>query len=203
MYLDRILGSKVKINILAALVAKPEASFVEKDLAIECGVSLSETNRQIKDLVNSGIVKMQRIGKSKVYQINKEHFLFATLQKLFKDLSYVYREIAEELVKFVKGKYKLKAAILMGSLVKSAVREDIVEEPSDIDIIFVTDEKARIKKDLISYINSEISTKYGIVVYPIVLSAEEYMRGLKDYPLIIEAHAKGELLYGEKPRRFS
>lgn len=203
MYLDKILGTKTKVNLLSLLVLNPEKSYLERELADTCGISRSEANRQVKDLVNAGIVEMQRFGKAKVYQINKEHFLFMPLKGLFRELTEVYMEIAKDVVDFVKGKYTLKAVILLGSLSKGTLREDLVEEPSDIDLVFVVDkDKREVLKDLTSYINSEISRKYGVVVYPIVFSVSEYVKGLKDNPLIIEAHAEGEVIYGKKPRRF-
>ncbi|MBR9701890.1 winged helix-turn-helix transcriptional regulator [Candidatus Pacearchaeota archaeon] len=202
MYLQRILGSKTKINVLASLVSNLEELYVEKDLARECGASLSEVNRQMPDLVDSGLVIMQRMAKVKVYRINTEHFLFAPLEKLFKDLVLIYKEIADQIVNFIIERHKIEAVILLGSLRKESLKEDIVKEPSDIDLLFVVEEKKDVEKDLIGFINKEISMKYGIVVYPMVLSKKEYIVGLEDSSLVIEAHSHGELMYGEKPRRF-
>lgn len=202
MYLDRILGSKTKINVLAALVSNPEKLYVEKDLARECGASLSEVNRQMPDLVDSGLVIMQRMAKVKVYRINTKHFLFSPLEKLFKDLVLVYRKIADRIVLFITERHRIEAVILLGSLRKGSLREDIVKEPSDIDLLFIVEEKRDTEKDLIGFINKEISMKYGVAVYPIVLTKKEYIEGLEDSPLVIEAHSRGELIYGEKPRRF-
>lgn len=203
MYLDRILGSRTKINALAVLISNPGKSYVEKDLARECGASLSEVNRQMPDLVNSGLVVMQRLAKIKVYTINREHFLFEPLKRLFRDLVSVYREAAELIVHFAVRKYEVKAVILIGSLAGRAVREDIVSEPSDIDLVFIVEDKKDIEKDLVQFINSEVSRKYGIVAYPLVMTRSEYLKGLKENPLVIEAHSKGEVIYGRKPERFS
>lgn len=204
MYLDRILGSATKINILSALIANPQRSFVEKELAKESGCSLSEINRQITDLVNSNLVLFQKMAKVKVYRINENHFLFKKLSSLFKDLNIVYREIAKRMVRFSTKKFDIECIILIGSLSKEAIRSDIVESPSDIDLIFVAKKETDVKKIkdvLIDYINSEISRKYGITIYPIVVSRDYYKKGLLDNSLIIEAQAKGEVLYGSKPRR--
>ncbi len=201
MYLDRILGSTTKINALAALVSHPEKSYVEKDLARECGASLSEVNRQMPELVNSGLVTMQRLAKVKVYRINQEHFLFKPLADLFKDLTTVYRAIGEEIAKFITGRRAIEAVILLGSLTKKSIREDITREPSDIDLLFIAEEKREVEDDLIGFINSAVSRKYGIVVYPIVMTKKEYLDGLRENPLVIKAHSEGERIYGKKPRR--
>jgi hypothetical protein len=54
-----------------------------------------------------------------------------------------------------------------------------------------------VQKDLLDFVSSKIFPVYGINVYPIVLSVEEYLSGLAK-----DVHSRGEVLYGEKPRRF-
>jgi len=204
MYLDKILGSSTKIKILYTLISNPKRSYVEKELAKESGCSPSEINRQIIDLVSSNLVLFQKIAKIKVYQINESHFLFKTLLILFKDLNIIYKEIAEKLTKFSAKKFDITCVILIGSLSKKSVRNDIVESPSDIDLIFIAKKEEDIKKiknALIEYINTEISKIYGITIYPIVISEEYYKKGLIDNSFVIDAQVKGDVLYGSKPRR--
>jgi len=204
MYLERMLGSRTKVNSLAVLVCNLEKSFLEVELAKEAGTSVSEVNRQMTDLINSGLVLLERVGKGKMYRINRKHFLFRPLKSLFRNLEAVYRRAALEIVKYVTKRFKIQAAILFGSLSRGAIRSDIVKELSDIDIAIVASSKsvASIRKALISYVNSEIGYKYGISVYPVVLSPEEYVAALKENSFVSDIHAKGEVLYGEKPRRF-
>ena len=206
LYLDRVLGSSTKVNALAALMANPNKTVLEVELAKEAGCSVSEVNRQMKDLVGASIVIMQRVGKGKLYQINTQHFLYKPLSKLFRGLEEVYREIASKITAHITRRHEVKAIILFGSLVRGKIRSDLVEEPSDLDLIVIARDKERaerVKQDMVSFINSEISMQYGMTVYPIVLSLEEYKTMLEKDPFIIDVHAKGELLHGEKPRRFS
>jgi len=60
MYLDRILGSKTKVNALATLVSNPDKKFLESELSMESGTSVSEINRQLGDLLKVGIILMER-----------------------------------------------------------------------------------------------------------------------------------------------
>jgi len=205
MYLDKILGSKTKINLLSVLVTHPERSIVEYELAKEAEVSVSEVNRQIKDLVSVGLVGMERVGKSKIYRVNQQHFLYAPLSSVFKSLVDVYREAAAKVAKFVSEKYKIEAVLVFGSLVSRKIRSDFVKEPSDVDIMIIVKDKrqlASVEKDLLSFVGSEIFPAYGINVYPIVLSVEEYLSELGKDAFIMDVHSRGEVLYGEKPRRF-
>jgi predicted nucleotidyltransferase len=205
MYLDKILGSKTKINLLCVLVAHPERSIVENELAKEAWVSVSEVNRQIKDLVNVGLVAMERVGKSKVYQVNQRHFLYAPLKGVFRSLEEIYREIADKVAAFVAGMHKVKAVMLFGSLALRKVRSDFVKEPSDVDIMIIVEDESQIKSirdDVLDFVGSEVFPVYGINIYPIVLSVDEYLSGLSKDVFIMDVHSRGEVLYGEKPRRF-
>lgn len=205
MYLDKILGSKTKINALSVLVVHPERSFIENELAKEAGASVSEVNRQVKDLVNVGLVIMERVGKAKIYRVNQQHFLYESLKSVFRGLEEVYREIAKKVTEFVVGKHKVEAVMLFGSLVMRKVRSDFVKEPSDVDIVVVVKDKSQteaVEKDMLDFVGSEGFPVYGVNVYPIVLSVEEYLSGLVEDVFIIGVHSRGEVLYGEKPRRF-
>lgn len=208
VYLGRILGSETKIKILSVIVANPHFSYVEKELAKESKSSVSEVNRQILDLVNVGLVMMQRLGRTKIYSLNQRHFLFSPLKRLLVDLNRIYRKIAQEIKGFTINRIKrIRTIILVGSLAQGKVREDIVKAPSDIDLIFIVDsdkDVKGVKKSLLDYINKRISLKYGISLYPFVISKREYLNRLnKKDAFILESYVKGELLYGKKPRRFS
>lgn len=208
VYLGKILGSETKIKLLFVLINNPQAFYMEKELAKESKSSVSEVNRQIPDLVNAGIITMQRIGKTKTYSINQKHFLFLPLQKLFVNLNKIYKRIAQEIKDVTTKKFKhIQTIILIGSLVQGKVRQDIIKEPSDIDLLFVVKEGENIKelkKFLFDYVNKEISLKYGIVLYPFVISQQEYLERLnKKDPFILDTYVKGEIIYGTKPRRFS
>jgi predicted nucleotidyltransferase len=208
MYLDKLLGSKTKINLLAVLVSKPERSFIESELAKEAGAAVSEVNRQINDFVSIGLVILERVGKSKLYKANQKHFLYTPLKELFRSLEYVYKEIAYEVTNFIAlipAIPEVKTIILFGSLTSSKVRESFVKEPSDIDLIIVVQNEKQvnpIKNKVLDFANSKVFPVYGVNVYPIVLSVDEYISGLSADPFIMNVHSNGEVLFGEKPRRF-
>lgn len=205
MYLDKILGSKTKVNVLSVLVGHPERSIVENELAKEAGTAISEANRQMRDLVDVGLVIMERVGKSKVYQVNQQHFLFEPLKSVFRGLEEIYREIANKVARFVARKHEVKTVLLFGSLASRKIRSDFVKEPSDVDIVIAVKSNRQteaVRKDVLDFVSSEIFPVYGINVYPIVLSVEDYVSGLAKDAFIMDVHSRGEVLYGEKPRRF-
>ena len=207
MYLDRVLGTGTKVSLIGVLIAGQSRKYTESELAREAHVAVSETNRQMKELVNSGLVRMERAGRSKMYSVNEGHFLVKPLRLLFQDLNRVYRQAAEKIAKFaVSSSREVEAVILLGSVAKGKAKQDIVGTPSDIDMVFVVknpSSKEKLFDGLISYVNREIAPAYGVICYPIVVSKGEYLEGLgKNDRLILDAHAEGVELYGRKPQRF-
>jgi predicted nucleotidyltransferase len=205
MYLDKILGSKTKINLLSVLVSHPDRRIVENELAKEAEISVSEANRQIGDLVNVGLITMERVGRSKLYWVNREHFLFEPLKAIFRSLNEVYREIAEKVATFVTSEHEARAVVLFGSVALEQVHSDLVKEPSDVDIMVIVEKKSQVeptRKSVFAYVGTKIFPAYGINAYPIVVSVDEYLSGLSKDTFIMNVHSSGEVLYGEKPRRF-
>jgi len=205
MYLEGVLGSKTKVNLLAVLVQSPDKGVIESELAKLAGVSASEVNRQIDDLVAVGLVSLVRVGWSKVYQVNVGHFLFEPLRLLFRSLGEVYREIGVGVAGFAGRLDGVRAVILVGSTVSGGVREDYVGEPSDVDLVIVVDAGVYVegvKDEVLRYLGAEVFPVYGVNVYPIVLSKDEYIEGLSGNTFIMNVHSEGETLHGEKPRRF-
>ncbi len=204
MYLDRILGSGTKVGALSTLVQRSDMEFMESELAREIGSSVSEVNRQMGDLVGVGLVRMRREGKGKFYSINRKHFLYSPLRNLFRNLEDVYREAARQIASYVAKRPGLVSVILFGSLARGKIRSDYAKRPSDIDIVIVVDrDRERMERDLAKFIEEETFERYGIMAYPIVLTREEYVKGLEEDRFVIGVHAQGEVMYGEKPRRFS
>jgi len=205
LYLEDVLGSKTKVNILSVLVNDP-GQINEGQLARRAGVSASEVNRQIDDLVSIGLVSLSRVGRSKLYSINATHFLYDALCELFRSLGSVYREIAERVKDYAVSLGGVVAVILVGSLTSGSIRQDFVDNPSDIDIVIVVDDDSNLKvfrRKLVEYTNNEVFPQYGVNAYSIVLSKSEYISELTDDKFIINTHTYGEVLFGKKPTRTS
>jgi predicted transcriptional regulator len=206
MYLDRVLGSTTKVNVLSVLINITEQGIIESNLAEEAGVSSSEVNRQINDLITINLVKLRRVGRSKLYYINTEHFLYEPLSELFKSLDAVYLEIANKIKDYIISVTQVEAVILIGSLATSSIRQNYVSDPSDIDIVVVVNEDSKvstIKNKLVDFNMNEIYPVYGVNVYAIVLTIDIYIDGLSADKFIMNVHTYGETLYGKKPTRTS
>ncbi len=208
MYLERIIGTSTKVAALNVLLNSPERRFLESELAREAGAAVSEINRQMPSVVQTGLVNVERVGKGKLYQINEKHFLVPPLRKLFAGLNATYRKAAEKICRRAVSESKgLEAVILLGSAASGKVRSDITEAPSDIDMVFIVKNaagKETLFNALVSYINGEIASEYGIACYPIVMARGEYLDALaKKERFILNVQNEGVELYGKRPKRFS
>ncbi len=207
MYLEKVLGTWTKIALLDVLVNNPAKGYVENELAKEAGAAISETNRQMRDLVDAGIVRLERMGRSKVYSLNGEHFLAPALKSVFRDLNEIYSKAAQKISKFaVSSSKKLETVILFGSVAKRKVRSTLGSEGSDLDLVFVVrDErgKSELFGKIVGFVNAKIVPAYGVNCYPIVLTRKEYLEGLKKRDgFMLAVQAEGVELHGRKPRRF-
>lgn len=204
VYLEEVLGTKTKVNIISALIDDQNKGLNEGRLADRAGVSASEVNRQITDLVTVGLVTLNRVGRSKLYRINVEHFLYQPLCELFRTLSLVYRDIAEGVRDYAVSLGGVVAVVLVGSLASGRIREDYVSNPSDVDVVVVVEDDADIRNmrsALVWYTMNELFPKYGVNAYTILLTKSEYIDGLSDDRFILTVHTSGETLFGVKPTR--
>ncbi len=208
MYLEKIIGTSTKVAALNVLLNSPGRRFLESELASAAGAATSEINRQMPSVVQTGLVIVERIGKGKLYSVNEKHFLVPPLRKLFADLNATYRKAADKISKAaVSSSKELEAVVLLGSTASGRVRSDLAEAPSDIDLVFIVknaSDKEALFSSLVSYINRETASEYGIACYPIVLSRAEYITALeKKERFVLNVQTGGAELYGKKPRRFT
>ena len=201
MYLDRILGTATRVNTLSELLANPDEPIIENRLAKRAGMAASGVHKQVKALVECGLVRMHKVGRSNQYSVNTKHFLYKPLRALFQDLNAAYKRMAMEITAHATKKHGIDAVILIGSANKKTVRQDYVNNPSDLDLVIIGKDTEGIARDVAGYA-AEKAVEYGVNCYPIVLTQEEYRERLKkDDPFTLNAQAEGELLYGKKPSR--
>jgi DNA-binding transcriptional ArsR family regulator len=80
--LDEILGNKTKVRLLRAFFTYPEKGFTESELERIAGIPQASVHRNVKSLMNNGLLDRKRIGKANLYSLNKEHILYSLLNSL-------------------------------------------------------------------------------------------------------------------------
>lgn len=80
--LDEALGTTTRVKLLRLLALSSGREFSEKQLA-EAGMSLSEVNRQMRELVETGVVTVTD-GLERKYRFNRQCIFAKPLLELFK-----------------------------------------------------------------------------------------------------------------------
>ncbi|VVB88267.1 Nucleotidyltransferase domain protein [uncultured archaeon] len=186
--LNDILGNKTKVKLLRAFFTYPEKEFTESELQRIAGIPQASVHRNVKYLLENGLLDRKRIGKANLYLLNKEHILYPLLNSGFEGEKNILIELKKMIAGIVRSPPEVEMAILFGSIIKGMERAD-----SDIDIFIVCKgDKSQLEeklKDLITFTQS----KFGNPVSLLIKHYEE-LEDLKARSIYKELK-KGEVIF--------
>lgn len=188
--LEKIVGAKSKVKILRKMLENEDREYCLEDLVKATGQSFGTVHPSLQSLVESRIVLVRKIGKSKLYRVNTRHVLYEKIKELMLAERHSFMRIARE---FAEGleKTHVKNIILFGSV----ARGDFSEK-SDIDILLVY---SRTKPE--GHVMEEVRTlldKYDVEIVPTFLSVTEVRERLKKSDsFIMDILEEGKVLYGD------
>ncbi len=190
--IENILGSKVKVKIIRKMLLSENREVNFEDLTRSLNLSFGTVHPALKEMTNTRIVTVRKIGKSKLYKINKTHVLFKELKMLFKAEVENFVKIA---IKFAKkvNKKNIKNIILFGSVARaeSSIKSDI-----DILIIYKINEQ-----DIKENVNREVQKfldLYDVEIVPVYLSHKESIKRRNKFDrFLMNILNEGKVLYGD------
>ena len=130
--LDEMFGNKTKVRLLRSFFTYPEKGFTESELERIAGIPQASVHRNVKSLMDNGLLDRKRIGKANLFSLNKEHILYQLLNSNFEAERNVLVELKNMIEESVKSLPQIELAVLFGSIVKGMERAD-----SDVDIFIV------------------------------------------------------------------
>ena len=161
--LDEVLGNKTKVKLLRGFFTYPEKEFTESELQRIAGIPQASVHRNVKSLLENGLLDRKRIGKANLYSLNKEHILYPLLNSDFEEERNILVELKEMIAGAVKDLSEVEMAILFGSIAKGIERAD-----SDVDVFIVCKgDKSRLEeklKDLISVIRNKFGNPFSLMI---------------------------------------
>jgi hypothetical protein len=80
--LGDIITSKTRIKLLIRFFLNPSSTAYLRELATDFGVSTNGVREELKQMVDSKLMKCQKTGRQILYQANDEHPLFPELQSM-------------------------------------------------------------------------------------------------------------------------
>lgn len=186
-FLDDILSSRVKLDILRAFFKHKTKEFTERALADYIKRCQSPVNYAIKDLVASNVLKMKVIGRANVYALNPESYFVMNCLRLFE----AEEGILAGLTRLIKKELKnTQSVILFGSIANGR------EKPkSDIDLLIVCSNKKATEEKIIS-LQDKVSKVFGNPIVAHILTEGELNRK-KNKPFIKNALERGIRVIGK------
>lgn len=132
--LDDAFASRGHVRILRALDGLTDGLPASaREVARRAGVAHNRTSKILADLARQGVAKVQRVARSDLYELNREHALFLPLHALFGDERKVQGELERLLRRrLLSGIDGVEEAYLFGSVAR---RQSQVG--SDVDLAIV------------------------------------------------------------------
>lgn len=158
---DEILGTKTKVKLLRAFSTYPDKEFSESELQRIAGIPQASVHRNVKSLLENGLLSRKRIGKVNLYSLNKEHVTYSSIGRLFDEEKNLVDALKGVIMEKIRGLPEIRFAVLFGSIVKGRERAD-----SDIDVFIVSaDAKVEEKlKDLLILIENKFGNPVSLMV---------------------------------------
>ncbi|MCG2736717.1 MAG: nucleotidyltransferase domain-containing protein [Candidatus Methanoperedenaceae archaeon] len=154
--LDEILGNKTKVRLLRAFFMYPEKGFTESELERIAGIPQASVHRNVKSLLDNGLLDRKRIGKANLFSLNKEHVLYPLLNSNFGLERNVIAELKTMISDAVKNLAEVELVVLFGSIVKGMERSD-----SDVDIFIVCKGETSKLEDKLKDLTNISQNKFG------------------------------------------
>lgn len=188
-YLNEVLSTESRVEILRFMMNYPTKEFTENELASLTDVSQKTVNRTMPTFVNQGILSVKSMGNANVYSVNSNQYIAEQLQELFEREQKAREELKTMLGEAFKDDDDLISLAIFGS-----VAEEREEPGSDVDLFILTRDKETTTKKL-EEARMEIERRFGNAISEYVLTPEEFENKLGEEPLksII---ASGELILG-------
>ena len=191
--LDNLLGQQSKVKIIRFLV-NSSAELAGREIARSVGLTQRITHASLMDLWKHGVVNMRRVGKAKLYKINKGRVLVSDgLIPLFVFENNLLKRLSALIIRKIK-KFIL-SIIIFGSIAEGN------EQPgSDIDLLIILKEKTNPQKveSALDGLSLVVSEKFGNFLSPVLLKENQFRRRYKQGDKFIKTIvARGKIIYGK------
>lgn len=166
-YLELLLGSKVKINVLRALWMHRNKEFTIRELASYLELSHAGVRKALDDLEKAGAISMKTVGRAHATSIRLDSYAGKIIDNVFTLESRTIEELKEMLEEALDVPEVVSAAVF-GSVAR---RE---EGPlSDVDLFIVTNRRDR-AEETVGDLQRRVVSRFGNPLSPHYMSEEEY-----------------------------
>lgn len=80
--LDQLLSSRTRVKLLKLFFLNPDQSYYVREMARKTGEHLNSIRREVKNLLEVGLISYEVVGKKKFLRVNVLHELYPELKAL-------------------------------------------------------------------------------------------------------------------------
>lgn len=178
-----ILFGAYRREVLSILLLRPEESFHVREIARLTGVPAGSLHRELKLLLEAGLLLREPLGNQVRYRANRSHPIYAELAEIFRKTS----GLADVLrVALAPLEQDIDIAFVFGSMAKGTERS-----ASDIDLLVIGTVTFL---DVVKALNPT-QPRLGREVNPIVLTKREARAKLKESDAFLARISRGNKIY--------
>ncbi len=145
--------------MLALLFCHSDESFYFREIERSVGMGRGSVQRELTNLVNTGLVIRRKRGNQVFYQANVKSAIFSELKSMMIKTAGVADVLREALIPLTE---KITTAFIYGSLAKGTETAD-----SDVDVLIIGDVKFAEIVDLLGIAQESIGREVNPSVYPV------------------------------------
>jgi predicted nucleotidyltransferase len=133
--LDNVLASASHVRVLRALFGLPRGiGRSGRDLARRAGISHPRASQVLADLTRQGLVRVERLPRTDLYQLNNGHVLMGPLGQLFE----LEAGLTTDLIKLIGKELRARRLPVKQALIFGSAARDAMTSHSDVDLALVT-----------------------------------------------------------------
>lgn len=179
--LTDVLFSKARQAILSLLYSHVDQAFYLRQIVRTTGIGLGPAQRELKQLMDAGIIIRNVEGKQVYYRANKKSPIFNELKSIVRKTFGIADVIRQSLEPMAD---KIRVAFIFGSIARSSD-----DRKSDIDVMIVGRISFGDVVSLLSPAEGKLAREVNPVVYPVA----EFKQRVKE-----DHHFVNTVLEGEK-----
>ena len=181
----RLLFGSVRREVLALLLSHPDERFYFRELLRAVGGGSGAVQRELKQLVDAGLVLREADGNQVYFSANREAQIFPELQAIIQKTAGAADGLRSALATYV-SKGRIELALIYGSI--AAGKQS---SKSDIDLLVVGDISLADLVPALRHAEARLRREVNVSVYP----ATEFRKKVKNGAVFLTRILKGPKLF--------
>ncbi|MBN1256193.1 MAG: nucleotidyltransferase domain-containing protein [Planctomycetes bacterium] len=157
--LDGLFTSKLKRDVLSAIILQPDKQFYTRELARHLKVSEGSLHRELTVLVQAGIINRTEEGNRVYYQAQTESPIYRDLYNLLLKTVGLVEVIAKALQPL--------STLISAAFIYGSIAEETATTESDVDLMIIGSARLSQVVDAIGAVQKTLGREVNPTVYPI------------------------------------